>query len=311
MDHHCRDLRQALHGRCEIDIRSCGKKWEQFNEVVASIGRTYDRVYVAGELLAQYVYKAVAEPQRFKLLIGVHSFFLWDHGSSVGTNVARGSQNPQFLSALRPFSAVAVICESLRAAFPEIDPHLTHYGVNTEIFHPAARRRPEPRRLRVGWVGVLLKHKNHGLFLEIRERLAGVADCVDVLVSPDGYYSADVLSRDGMNRFYNDLDVLVVTADSEGGPLPPLEASASGVPVITPAIGCMTEFVRHGIDGYVVDSYEAGEYVRLVRLLDNNREILRQMRDACIEKAFGPWNLKAKAEAWFEFLTSSGAASVA
>jgi hypothetical protein len=35
------------------------------------------------------------------------------------------------------------------------------------------------------------------------------------------------------------------------------------------------------------------------------------MRDACIEKAFGPWNLKAKAEAWFEFLTSSGAASVA
>lgn len=305
MDHHCQDLKQALEGRAEIDILSCGKKWEQFNAVVASINKSYDRVYVAGEFLGQYIYKAVDEAIRSRLLLGVHSFFLWDRGLSVGANVAPGSQNPEFLSAIRRFASVAVICESLRAAFPEIKPHLAHYGINTRFFH-RLRKRPEPSRLRVGLVGALLRHKNHGLFLEVRERLTGVVDCVDIVITPNEYYSADgrISSRDDMNLFYNDIDVLVVTADSEGGPLPPMEASACGVPVITPAIGCMPEFVRHGIDGYLVDSYEADKYVCLLRLLDDNREMLRQMRDACIEKAFGSWNLEAKAEPWFEFFSS-------
>jgi glycosyltransferase involved in cell wall biosynthesis len=305
MDHHCQDLQQALRGRLEMTIASCGKKWEQFNEVIASIDPSYDRVYVSGELLGQFVYKAVAESLRPRLQLGVHSFFLWDHGKSVGTNVAPGSENPEFVSAIGQFRSVAVICESLRVSLSEIKPHLAHYGINTQFYHPLEERRVESHSLRVGWVGVSLKHKNHGLFLEIARQLANVVDCVDILVRPEDYYQSRnwVSSREAMNKFYNELDVLVVTADSEGGPLPPMEAAACGVPVITPPVGCMPEFVRHGVDGYLVDSYEVSNFISYLRLLDKNREILRQMRRSCIEKAFGPWSLEAKASAWFEFFS--------
>jgi glycosyltransferase involved in cell wall biosynthesis len=306
MDHHCQDLKRALLGRCDFDVVSCGKRWEEFSAGIA-LARSYDRIYVAGELLGQFVFKALDESVRQRVLTGVHSYFLWDHGYSVGGEKATGIVNPEFVAALRSMRAAAVICEGLVQAFPGVRTHLAHYGVDTRIFHPAPGNRIERPALRVGWVGVDLPHKNYRLFLKIRERLAGVMDFMEVLLKPETYFAASnaVLTRADMNDFYNQIDVLIVTADSEGAPLPPLEASACGVPVITPRIGCMPEFVRHGVDGFLVDSYEPCEFVGHLRDLGNDRELLRRMRMAAMAKAFGPWSLDAKAGAWFDFFSMS------
>jgi glycosyltransferase involved in cell wall biosynthesis len=303
MDHHCQDLKQALAGACDLDIWSCGKKWERLDEVAASIPDDYDRIYVAGEFLGPCVFERLREPQRRKALLGVHSYFLWDGERSVGRRTMRAADaNPTFLDAVRQFPHAAVICESLRADLAEANPVLAHYGINTAVFHPLTPARTESARLQIGWIGALLGHKNHHLFERIAAQVADVADAREIVLVPERYFQPHdgVRSRAEMNRFYNALDLVVVTADSEGGPLPPLEAAACGVPAITPPIGCMPEFIRDGVDGHLVDSYDADDYARRIRHLHANRDVLRQMREACLEKAFGAWRLEEKAKAWLE-----------
>jgi len=304
MAHHCDDLRAALEDDCTIDIRSCGRNWEGLQQLAQSIDASYDRIYVAGELLGQYFFKLLPEPQRRRTLLGVHSYFLWDGERSVGSRTVRAADaNTQFFAAAGLFAGTVVICNGLQTALAGVATTVAHYGINTDVFHPLAGRRPAPARLRVGWTGALIRHKNHRLFADIRERLGGVVDCEEVLMVPEQYLSSrPVRSRSEMNEFYNTLDVLVVTAESEGGPLPPLEAAACGVPTITPPIGCMPEFIRDGVDGYLLNSYEADDYVRAITRLHENRDLLDAMRRASLDKAFGPWRLEAKARDWLAFL---------
>src|SRR6476469_2867209 len=61
MAHHCADLRAALEDDCTIDIRSCGRNWEGLQQLAQSIDASYDRIYVAGELLGQYFFKLLPE----------------------------------------------------------------------------------------------------------------------------------------------------------------------------------------------------------------------------------------------------------
>jgi hypothetical protein len=49
-------------------------------------------------------------------------------------------------------------------------------------------------------------------------------------------------SEDSRRAFYQSIDYLVVTSLDEGGPMPVLEAIASGVPVIAPDVGWCWEF---------------------------------------------------------------------
>jgi len=58
------------------------------------------------------------------------------------------------------------------------------------------------------------------------------------------------LPRDAMPNFYRDLDVLVVTSRSEGGPLPLMEALCCGVPVVTTHVGLADLHVQHGHNGW-------------------------------------------------------------
>ena len=55
-----------------------------------------------------------------------------------------------------------------------------------------------------------------------------------------------------LSESYRIMDVFLVTARIEGGPVPLLEAMASGLAVITTPVGVSLEIIEHGHNGYIV-----------------------------------------------------------
>ena len=55
-----------------------------------------------------------------------------------------------------------------------------------------------------------------------------------------------------MAEFYNAIDVYLVTARVEGGPVPLLEAMSCGTPVVTTPVGTALDFIRDGYNGLLV-----------------------------------------------------------
>ena len=55
-------------------------------------------------------------------------------------------------------------------------------------------------------------------------------------------YSEKRFTYETMQRFYDSIDVLICTSSTDGGPLPPLEAIACGVPAISTDVGNMRDF---------------------------------------------------------------------
>ena len=54
-------------------------------------------------------------------------------------------------------------------------------------------------------------------------------------------------------RYYQALDLYLITSRSEGGPLALLEAFASGVPVVSTRVGMSADIIRHGENGMLAE----------------------------------------------------------
>jgi hypothetical protein len=111
------------------------------------------------------------------------------------------------------------------------------------LYTPASARLSRFRRGRrrpvktLGWVGVPESARSFGvdakrfaMFEEIARR-TGLQTCV----------THQRYTYDTMQRFYDEIDLLVCTSMTEGGPLGPFEAIACGVPVISTDVGLVRE----------------------------------------------------------------------
>lgn len=128
------------------------------------------------------------------------------------------------------------------------------------------RRSPRPVR-RAGFIGfpqaelveVTGPTKRPEMFREI---------CAAAGVIP--VYSEKRYTYETMQQFYDSIDVLICTSAIDGGPLPPLEAIAAGVPALSTDVGCVHDYelpgrfctvadavstLQHGIDGLADAQY--------------------------------------------------------
>lgn len=133
------------------------------------------------------------------------------------------------------FGAVSAECVQLgRTAFPR-----------TKIMYaPVAARkarfvRGEPRPIkRVGFVGFSVPEavqvtgdsKRPEMFLAIAHA-AGLQPV----------FSGKRYNYETVGRFYADVDLLISTSSTDGGPLPPFEAVACGIPFISTNVGCVKD----------------------------------------------------------------------
>ena len=98
---------------------------------------------------------------------------------------------------------------------------------------------------------------------------------------PEKIIFMEYLPPEKMNRYYNALDVLLVTSRIEGGPAPLFEAMSCGISVVSTPVGMVPDYVRDQQNGYLID-FDDAEKARglLEQLYDNRKRVDETGREA-------------------------------
>lgn len=147
-------------------------------------------------------------------------------------------------------------------------------GVDTDSYAPA---------IRIGVVGRTYHTGRKGQWI-----LEDIADIpgVDIRSTGEGWGAdSGILDHAEMLRFFHDIDYLLVTALYEGGPLPVLEALSTGVKVISPPVGFVTEYPHIEYDPANSESLKEV----LVQLVKENTENKNGLREHVLGVTWDGW----------------------
>ena len=81
------------------------------------------------------------------------------------------------------------------------------------------------------------------------------------------------------------MDVFVLSSDWEGNPLSIMEAMTAGVPIVSTAVGGVSDLVANGKEGLLVKAGDAQGFADSMNTLLNNRETRRSMAIAAVQRA--------------------------
>lgn len=176
--------------------------------------------------------------------------------------------------------------------------HETPNGVDTAFFGVSAAR-TVATPMRVGWAGSLTNHGDNRGYHDV---LVPAVDELDGAVLVTAARETTWRSADEMRRWYDDIDVYACASRHEGTPNPCLEAAASGVPVVTTAVGNMPEFVEPGTNGLLVER-SVDAFADALRSLVADPELVVAMGVAA-RSAAERWDWSHRAEAYREMYRS-------
>ena len=195
-----------------------------------------------------------------------------------GINSHKWERGPRPYHVLRRSLQGAVAClvpnqaqvRQIRPAFPPT--FLVKEGIEPSVFY-WIRDRASPD-LVVGWTG---NQSNLMKRLETVVKPACARAGVDLRI-------AEVPTRDELNLFYNDVDVVLIGSEPlyEGNPLSLFEAGACGRTVIATSVGAVPEVVQDGVTGFVVEATSdvprtVQEFVNRLNWCKAHMEQVRQM----------------------------------
>lgn len=164
----------------------------------------------------------------------------------------------------------------------------------------------------VGWVGRPVVHggadiKRVGWFVEavraaggplravlLGERLESAHTALRRRGIDCRYLRKSVYPIERYPRIYQGFDCVVISSSLEAGPLTLFEALASGVPVVSTPVGWAVEFIRHGENGFLVETVE--EMAAALRTLRAERAAWFERR-AAIRGSLGEHTLEGWVQA--------------
>jgi glycosyltransferase involved in cell wall biosynthesis len=109
------------------------------------------------------------------------------------------------------------------------------------------------------------------------------------------------MTYEDMPSYLGALGVLICTASSEGGPLPPLQAAACGVPTVSTRCGHMPEFMIEGETGFLVDG-DVRSFMDKLEVLAADRSMLLTMGRAARSHVEDRWTIESKGIGWIRML---------
>jgi len=137
-------------------------------------------------------------------------------------------------------------------------------GVDLDIFRPLVPFADRPRRIL--WMGSELNSSVKGyeaIAVQLREKLLRAGFHCDFRVIDS--FGTQILSQKEMVEWYNSGRLFLCTSTVEGTPNVALEAAACGCALISTRVGNMTELIRNGENGILVDPYFQAFYDTILR----------------------------------------------
>ena len=99
--------------------------------------------------------------------------------------------------------------------------------------------------------------------------------------------ATNAIPHSEMPDFYKRIDVLICTSMFEGCPLPVLEAASSGKPVISTRVGIVPELIKHGENGFIVDTpHKCSEIEKTIKQFEEHIMALKYNRSMCADMGF-------------------------
>jgi len=118
-------------------------------------------------------------------------------------------------------------------------------------------------------------------------------------------FPEDFLPLDQMAAFYQKGDIWLCVSHSEGNPLGAFEAGACGLTVITTKVGEMPEFIKDGINGFLIDNEDpekiATDITQKLKSLCDDRNLLRTLKSNMYSNFSNEWTWKHKIKQWENF----------
>lgn len=135
--------------------------------------------------------------------------------------------------------------------------------------------------------------KGPDIFVEVVDELRKEYDVFVLLLGPArGYVKRELEKRDipykhiflknyaVIPKYYNVLDLYLVTSREEGGPKAVLEALATGIPIVSTKVGMAPEIITEGYNGFLADVGDVGMLTEKARkILDGDDTVGRVVKN--------------------------------
>jgi glycosyltransferase involved in cell wall biosynthesis len=189
--------------------------------------------------------------------------------------------------------------------FPQHKVCVIPNGIDTQCFRPDDLARQQIRReLGIsrtapvfGMVAALRPEKNHPLLISAAQRVLRQVPQARFLIVGDGperpKLEAHVRqcrmehpllflgNRHDVSSVLASLDAFVLTSHNEANPVSILEAMSSELPIVATRVGSISEVVRHGVEGFLVDPDDCEALAELMIGLARDAGQRRRMGGAC------------------------------
>jgi glycosyltransferase involved in cell wall biosynthesis len=153
-------------------------------------------------------------------------------------------------------------------------------GVDTDLFSFEEKKLDVNKPLKIGMVGSkkYLEHKGYYRLQEIcnnpliKDKVINMSYFIDTKNEKE-----KIKSQSEMKDYYDDIDLFIVSSFHENTPNPLLEAMSSGVPVISNNTGMAKDLIKHGNNGFIIESYsDIDSYVKYINILLNDEKLYNQ-----------------------------------
>lgn len=169
---------------------------------------------------------------------------------------------------------------------------IVHLGVNTDEFKPPKNKREAKEKLGIspdafviGYVGRLAHEKNLPTLYRAFTRFSSKHKDAILLIVGDGredikkmFSKRDniilVGSKDDVFKYYQAMDINVLTSLTETTSLTTLEAMSTGLAVLSTPVGFITDYIDDGVNGAIISKKDSYLLARKIEKLYQSRSLL-------------------------------------
>jgi glycosyltransferase involved in cell wall biosynthesis len=164
------------------------------------------------------------------------------------------------------YSVSSLQLQRIVSQWTKMPVYLAQAGVDTERFKPS----PPPDEFCIGWAGDPYSGPKAYHRLEEFPFPLKTAGTKPKQLFPNQLSAQGWTPHSKMHEFYKDISVYVQVSFSEGCPMPPMEAAASGRPVVGTKVGALMTWLP---EKYQVENYK--ELIPLIEELRDNPKVYK------------------------------------